>query len=546
MVAKPLTPVVLNTLGSRGLNTQAQSATLGPEWLTEANNVVYDLEGRMGPRKGIKQISKTVASSVKSLGEYVKSDRTREYYGGSGATIVKLDISTNPDDLATQSFSGSPQTITDSNWQWVNFNNEFWGVQLGHKVINYDGTNWYDMEDLGAYAAPGGVTTFDPSCAVGDFGRMWYGGITEDGGTLFYSDNLIGEKLTGGAAGVVDLKTVWGNDEIVGLATLEDKIIIFGKSNIVLYAGASNPATMTLVEIIRGVGLAGRDNIVYVEADLFFMSYEGLMSIKRLTQSDGKAPVETISITVRNDLTRILVDADLDTIKSCYYQKEGFVLTFMPGDNKAYCFDFSMGMAKVPRVTTWTFASDPLCGVSTLDGKLYMGLSDSVAEYNEYFDVSITDSTSTYATQGACETASGVWADSKCWSSTNTDYNWVFQSPWLDLGNPTFTKIIKKGLLTITGGEDSTSTITISKDYEEGSSYSKTFTLASDATKYLYGSSDSLYGSALYAPAATPREYNAPLARAGKVIRLKMTTEVNGNYSSLINTTLLTKQGKVR
>ena len=393
MVAKPLTPVVLNTLGSRGLNTQAQSATLGPEWLTEANNVVYDLEGRMGPRKGIKQISKTVASSVKSLGEYVKSDRTREYYGGSGATIVKLDISTNPDDLATQSFSGSPQTITDSNWQWVNFNNEFWGVQLGHKVINYDGTNWYDMEDLGAYAAPGGVTTFDPSCAVGAFGRLWYGGITEDGGTLFYSDNLIGEKLTGGAAGVVDLKTVWGNDEIVGLATLEDKIIIFGKSNIVLYAGASNPATMTLVEIIRGVGLAGRDNIVYVEADLFFMSYEGLMSIKRLTQSDGKAPVETISITVRNDLTRILVDADLDTIKSCYYQKEGFVLTFMPGDNKAYCFDFSMGMAKVPRVTTWTFASDPLCGVSTLDGKLYMGLSDSVAEYDEYFDVSIADST---------------------------------------------------------------------------------------------------------------------------------------------------------
>ena len=198
MPAKPVTPVILKGIGSKGLNTQTQSSTIGPEFLTEANNVVYDLEGRMGPRKGIKQITTAVASPVKSIGEFVKSDRTREYYAGSGATVVKLNFAATPNTLVTQTFSGSPQTITDSNWQWINFNNEFWGVQAGHKAINYDGTNWNDIDDLAAYVAPSGVTTFDPNCALGEFGRIFYGGITEAKGTLFYSDNLIGEKLNTG------------------------------------------------------------------------------------------------------------------------------------------------------------------------------------------------------------------------------------------------------------------------------------------------------------------------------------------------------------
>jgi len=546
MPAKPTTPIVLNGLGSRGLNTQGQTSTLGPEWLTEAENIVYDLEGRMGPRQGVKQISKTVASPVKSFGCYTKSDRTTECFGGSGSTIVKLDTTVTPNNLTTQSFSGTPQTITDSNWQWINFNTEFWGIQSGHKVINYDGTNWYDIDDLGAYAAPTGPTTFDPSCGLGEFGRMWYGGITEDPGTLYYSDNLIGEKLTGGAAGVLDLHTVWGNDEIVGLAALENKIVIFGKENIAIYKGAEDPSTMVLEELIRDKGLAGRDNIVYVGADIVFLSYEGLESFQRTTQTDGRSPLEGLTTTVRNALVRLLVDADVDNIKSCYYQKEGFVVTFMPDDDIAYCFDFALGKKEFPRITIWTFNDNPLCAFSTVDGKMYMGLSNSVAEYDGYYDVSISDVTGTYGNQSVCEAAGNTWRSPICWAYTNNQYNWSFQSPWLDLGKPVVAKIVKTGLMSISGGEDATSTIFISKDYEEDSIYSKTFTLTSDATTYLWGDQTSLYGIAKYAPAASPRQYRVPLARTGRVIRIKMTTEVKGKASTLITAVLLSKLGKIR
>ena len=552
MPAKNTTSISLAGLGARGLNTQAQSATLSLEFLTEANNVVYDLEGRMGPRKGVKQITTPVTTgAIKSIGEFVKADRTREYYAGTGAKIVKLNTATAPDTLVEQSFSGSPQTINDSNWQWVNFNNEFWGVQSGHKVINYDGTNWNDIDDLGAYAAPAGVTTFDPNCALGEFGRVFYGGITEAKGTIYYSDNLIGEKLNGGAAGALDLKTVWGNDEIIHLASLENKLVIFGKQNIVIYSGAINPATMVLEEIIRDVGLAGRDNVVYVGADLFFLSYEGLVSIRRVTQTDGRAPVEGLSTTVRNDLTRILTQATVENIKSIYYQKEGFILTLMPDNDKAYVFDFSVGKMEFPRITTWTFNLEPLSALYTFDGKLYFGTTDSLAEYDGYYDVTLTDSTASFGNEAACTAAGGTWDGSKCWTPTNTDYSWLFQTPWSDFGDQVFAKIIKSGLITVTGGQGAAATIQLYKDYEYGSAYSKTFNLTSDAVNYLYGAGPSsslasLFGKSTYAATAGPKEYKVPLARTGKTFRIKMTFEVKGNYSSLITSNLLAKKGKVR
>ena len=547
MPVKALTPIKLDGLGSRGLNTQGSASTLNPDFLTEANNVVFDFQGRIGPRKGVKAVSKALASPIKSIGEYIKSDRTTEYYAASGASIYKRDTSTTPETLTAQSFSGSPQTITDSNWQWVNFNNEFWGVQAGHKPINYDGTNWYDVEDLGAYAAPGGVTTFNPSCALGNFGRMWYGGITEDPGTLFYSDNLIGEKLTGGAAGSLDLRTVWGSDEIVGLGAIMDKLVIFGKNNIAIYNGASTPSSMALDELIQGVGLAGRDNIVYVSAELLFMSYEGLQSLGRIQAADGKAPLSDISIAVRNSLTYYLSTADLKTVKSVYYQEEGLVITFIPDNLLAYVSDFSNSpQLSIPRVTTWHFSDAPLCGVGTIDGNLIMGLAKNIALYDGYYDVSITDTTSTNGSSGACSTAGGTWDGSKCWSTTNNLYNYTWSTTWMDFNLPTTTKILKEVLFYYSGGRGCSTTLQTFVDYDSAKPLRKVFKLAADDDAALYGASTSLYGTAKFTKKIGPSEYKIPLARTGKVVKFKMITEVVGDFSSLVSATLLTKQGKTR
>ena len=545
MPAKITTPVLLYQLGIAGLNTQSQDSTLGPEYLTEADGIVFDLQSRISSRKGIKQVSKAITSSVKSIGGYIKSNRTREYYAGAGNAIYKIDTSTTPYTLTAQSFANTPQTISDGNWQWVNFNDELWGIQSGHQVINYTGSAWSDITDLGTYVGPSGVTTFDPSCALGDFGRMWYGGITEAPGVVYYSDNLIGEKLNTGAAGAIDLKTVWGNDEVVGLASLMNKLIIFGKQNIAVYEGASTPSSMVLDELIKGTGLAGRDNISYVSTDIIFLSYEGLISLGRLSQTDGKAPYQELSVPVRNDLTRILSSATIANIKSTYYPEEGLIIIFMPDEKKCYIFDLKLTKAP-PKVTTWAFTTAPLCGLGTIDGKLFMGTTTGIAEYSGYQDVVITDTTASNGSSGACSTAGGTWDGSKCWSSTASNYSYTFQTSWLDLNSPTISKIIKSGLFTITGGRGAASTVSVFKDFSIGSPYSKTFNLAASGTISLWGDVTSLYGEAKYGAAEGPNEYKIALGRTGKVIKLKMVTQVNGNYSSLNNTTLLTKQGKIR
>ena len=608
MPAKPITPIPLSGMGSSGLNTQAQDSTLGPEWLTEANGVVFDLQGRIASRKGIKMVSKAIASPVKSIGGYIKSNRTREYYAGAGTAIYKIDTSTTPYSLTAQSFTGTAQTISDSNWTWVNFNDELWGIQTGHKVINFNGSNWYDRDDIPVsvatanvngttsstttlvvdgnsgtivagmfvtgtgisgivtvaslsdqnnlvlssaqsltndvaitftetYAVPAGVTTFDPSCGLGDFGRIWYGGITEAPGVVYYSDSLIGAKLNGGAAGLVDLKTVWGNDEIVGLASVMDKLIIFGKQNIAIYNGASNPASMALDEVIKGIGLAGKDNIAYVGTDVMFLSYEGLMSLGRLQQTDGKAPLQDLSVTVRNDLVSLVSKATVANIKTSYYPEDGLLVIFMPDEKKCYTFDLKLSQ-QLPRVTTWAFTTAPLCGLGKIDGSFFIGLPTGVAEYTGYFDVTITSD------------GSGGW------TTTNNNYSYTFQTSWLDLNSPTFAKIIKSGLFAITGGRGSNATVSVYKDFELGSPYSKTFALVSGTVISLYteggdgsalvAGTRSLYDDATYGASAGPKDYKVSLGRTGKVIKLKMDTEVKGHYSSLTAATLLTKQGKIR
>jgi hypothetical protein len=301
---------------------------------------------------------------------------------------------------------------------------------------------------------------------------------------------------------------------------------------------------MVLEELIKGVGLAGRDNIVYMGADLLFLSYEGLQSLSRITQTDGKAPLTDMSIAVRNTLAFYLSTADLTTIKTVYHKKEGLVITFVPDSKLAYVFDFSSG--QLPKVTTWSFATAPLCGVSTIGGELVVGSATYVAKLEGFAEVDITDTTSTNANQSACEAVNGVWDGSKCWSSSNRLYNYTWSTAWLDLGEPAVTKILRTAYFSYTGGRGSATSLSLYVDHDSVNPLTKNFNLAPAEDYATYGAADSLYGVSKFTSKVGPVEYKIPLGRTGKVIKMKMVTEVVGDYSSLVSMTLLTKQGKIR
>ena len=314
MASKPIQPLVLDSIGIYGLNRQSSASSLPPQFLTTANNIMLDEKGRVTTREGIKQVTDNVHTGsldtdgnptantlkVKSLGEYRSITGATTLFAGAGANIYKINVANTPYTLDAQTFGGSATTKTDGNWQFTNFNNQFYAVQAGNKPINYDGTTWKDLEDVGSYAAPSGVTTFTPSCVLGDYGRIWTGNIGENKDVIYYSDTLIGHKFNGGASGSVDLKTVWSGDEVTALASFMGKLVIFGKNNIVIYNDPWDPAASTfqLDEVIEGVGCVARDSVQVIGDDIVFLSSSGVRSLAR-TMVQDKMPLTDLSLAVK-------------------------------------------------------------------------------------------------------------------------------------------------------------------------------------------------------------------------------------------------------
>ena len=571
MAAKPLQPLVLDSIGIYGLNRQSSAASLEPQWLTTANNVMLDEKGRVSTRKGIKQITNNVYTGnltngkpttntliVKSLGEYRSITGTTTIFAGAGANIYKMNTANTPYTLDVQSFAGGT-TKTDGNWQFTNFNNQFYGAQEGNKPVNYSGSAWLDLEDVASYAAPAGVTTFTPSCLLGEYGRLFTGNIGENRDVVYYSDLLIGHKFAGGSAGAIDLKGVWAGDEIVSLNSFMGKLVIFGKNNIVVYdnpwdvAVAVSSSTFRLNEVIEGVGCVARDSVQLIGDDIVFLSSSGVRSLSRTLVQD-KMPLTDLSLAIKDEIRTNIITGNMEGVKAQYDLSTGSYILGFPGKNIVYVFDFKAQTPDgVPRITTWNFDSkkNPRSFLST-DSFLYCGLGalnyeGRIATYDGYYDVQKDDVTAAYANQTVCVAAGHTWESgtSKCYQDIDNTYQSDFKTVWLDFEQPGISKFLKRFLGIWSGGKNSNVTLNWYRDYNVTPT-SANFSLdpTTGGVSSLWGVGK--YGAAKYAPAFQPAEYKVSLSKAAKVVRLEIIQTVSGFKASLQNITIWAKQGKIR
>jgi hypothetical protein len=564
MAAKPLQPLVLDSIGVYGLNRQSSAASLPPQWLTTANNIMLDEKGRVSTRKGIKQVTNNITDSatantliVKSLGEYRSTTGVKTVFAGAGANVYKMDTATNPYTLTAQSFAGGT-TKTDGNWQFTNFNNQFYGVQASNQPINYSGSAWLDLEDVASYAKPAGVTTFTPSCVLGEYGRLFTGNIGENRDVVYYSDLLIGHKFAGGSAGAIDLKGVWAGDEIVSLNSFMGKLVIFGKNNIVVYdnpwdVALTSNSTFRLNEVIEGVGCVARDSVQLIGDDIVFLSSSGVRSLSRTIVQD-KMPLTDLSLAIKDEIRTNIITGNMEGVKGQYDLSTGSYILGFPGKNIVYVFDFKAQTPDgVPRITTWNFDSkkNPRSFLST-DTFLYCGLGainyeGRIATYDGYYDVDKLDVTTSYANQTVCEAAGHTWESgtSKCFQDVDNTYQSDFKTTWLDFEQPGITKFLKRFLGIWSGGKNMNITLNWFRDYNINPT-SANFTLdpTTGGVNSLWGIGK--YASAKYAPAFQPTEYKVSMSKAAKVVRLQVIQTVSGFKASLQNMTIWAKQGKIR
>ena len=497
-MAQQLQNITVAAPGFAGLNTQDSPIGIDPSFASVADNCVIDKLGRIGARKGWEEVS-TNGSSV--LGTSRGIETVYEFIDNSGDKRI---ISAGNNKLFTGTTTLTDATPTGytptaNNWKAVTLNNHVYLFQRDHEyVLGTDHGGSFVLEEHSAHSHATG-TAPEANEVLAAYGRLWAADITGNKHTVYWSDLLNGHHWTGGTSGSLDVTTVWptGFDEITALAAHNGFLIIFGKKSILVYSGASSPASMTLTDTVEGVGCIARDSVQHTGTDILFLSETGVRSFGRTIQ-EKSMPMRDISKNVRTDLLN-LVSLQTNPIKSLYSSEEAFYLLTLPDSNTVYCFDMRTALPDgSQRATTWS-GMYPLSFAVLEGGEIYIGISSGIVEYKGYMD-------------GAVK------------------YEMRYFSNPMDFGNTSNLKFLKKFNMTIIGGQNTPTTLNWGYDYT--ANYTK--------QAFTFGSSNiGEYGVSEY---NTTAEYTSSIlintpkvntSGSGEVVTIGIEAEVNGAAFSI-------------
>jgi hypothetical protein len=326
-----------------------------------------------------------------------------------------------------------------------------------------------------------------------------------------FSDLQAGHVWTTGTAGTLDVSEVWpaGADEITALGAFNNFLVIFGKRQILIYSGATDPTTMQLNDTIVGYGCIARDSVANTGTDLLFLSDSGVRSLLRTVQEKSN-PLREASKNVRDDLMTYLNSETLSNIKAVYSGIEAFYLLNLPFAGITYCFDTRQALQDgSARVTQWNNIN-PTAMFSARDRTLYLGKTDYLAEYTGYND--------------------------------NTDtYRFEYYTTYVDLGSPTVTSILKRIQVTCVGGAGLD--LVIKWDFDYLSAYRSETKVIEDQTIAEYGLGE--YGISQYSSGIVLDILSANASGSGKVVQLGFEAEIDGQQLSIQKVDILAKQGKI-
>ena len=479
----------------------------------------------------------------------IGTGRVVEVITGTTGTII--EIKTNPT-LATitvdstTGYATSGKIIIDD--EVISYTGKssttFTGCTRGE--VSTTATYHLDNTLVAPSTKPQTVTTFDPSCGMGFYGRLWCGGVTESKDVMYWSNLLDGDDWNGGDAGVLDLSKIWATDEIVAIAPFYGQLIIFGTNNIAIYNSPTAVGNLALDEVISGIGCVSRDSVQAIGDDLVFLSSTGLRSLARTTEKD-KLPLMDLTLNIKDTVIRNIGNST--NVKSVYVENEGVYIMSFVDKNINYIFDFKHTTPQsTPRITTWTFDNDRE-PASMINTELYSGLlvgqkDGSIAGYEGYFDTDL------------------AWVSSAA-SYTNAAITADVSSVWITMGETFTASILKKIILVIEGGSGAVLGLRWYKDFSINSSSTTQISLTpiTTGTISLWGASSSLYGTtavththnaavhpanSTYTPVFGLEEYQTPLTGSAKNLKLNMSIVSNGFNTSIQDLSLISLQGKIR
>jgi hypothetical protein len=513
-MSKPLQSYSLSAPGFYGLNTEDSPLDLGAGFALVATNCILDQYGRIGARKGYTRVNSSSgnlgANDVGVIHELVQNDGTLTVLFAGNNKLFKLGTANAVTEL-TYGGGGTAPTITASNWQTASLNGIAYFFQTGHDPLIYDPavsiTTFRRVSEKSGYAG----TVPLANIAISAFGRLWVANTSSDKVTVTFSDLIAGHVWSGGTSGSLDVSRVWPNgaDEVMGLAAHNDFLFIFGKRQILVYSGASTPASLVLADTIGSIGCIARDTIQSVGSDVIFLSDSGVRSLMRTIQ-EKSAPLRDLSKNVRFDLNSSLAGETLANLKSVYSEKEAFYLLVLPATFQVYCFDTKQSLQDgASRVTKWDSIA-PTSLRSLRNGDLLIGKNGFIGKYGGYID-------------------------------DTTTYRFAYYTNNADLGNPNQISVLKTISAIVIGGSNQFLTINWGFDYS--GAYQAQNIYIPTQVSYEYGVAE--YGIAEYTSGIPIKTLRANASGAGKIVQTGYETTINGTQLSLQKIEIQAKDGKM-
>lgn len=484
---KQLQSIAIQAPGFFGLNTQDSPTSLSEQFALVADNCVIDQFGRIGARKGWAYLTDTNADDIVHISEFINANGTTEVISASATNIYKG--TTTLTDITPAGY-----TVSDGLFDSANLNGVLYLFREGEDPIYYDGTTCDEVSANADYSG----TVPQGDIVQSGFGRLWVAKTSTDNTTVYWSDLLTGFKWDTGSSGSIDVSKVWPNgaDEITALKVHNNFLIIFGKTQILVYSGAEDPATMQLSDTVVGIGCIARDSVQVTGKDVIFLSDDGLQSLGRTIQ-EKSAPFRDLSKNVRTEMMSLVL-SETGNIISVYSPEEAFYLLHLPENGITYCFDMRSPLEDgSARATRWnTITPQALCRLR--DGTLLLGKGEGIADYEGF-----SDNGSTYI------------------MSYFTNY--------IDFGAPSNLKLLKNLKITIIGGSDTQATLNWGYDYSFGYR-KKTFTLAEQIIAE-YNIAE--YNIGEFNAGVLVNRPSVQASGGGQVVQLGIESEINGSAVSI-------------
>lgn len=513
-MSQQLQTVSVAAPGFFGLNTQDSPLDLASGFALVATNCVIDQYGRIGSRKGWSRVNSSSgnlgANNVGVIHELVQPDGTLTILFAGNNKLFYLNGSNAVTEL-TYGGGGTAPTITASNWSCASLSGITYFFQTGHDPLIFDpavSTSTYRR-----VSEKTGYTGTVPSgnIVLAAFGRLWVANTATVKNTVYFSDLLAGHVWSTGTSGSLNVDRVWpqGADEVQGIAAHNGFLIIFGKRQILVYANATTPSTMTLADTVGGIGCIARDSIQSTGKDVLFLSNSGVRSFAR-TIIEKSAPLGDLSKNVRSDLMQIVAGETLANIKSVYSESEAFYLLTLPSVEEVYCFDTRTQLQDGAfRVTKWD-SIEPTALLSRRNGDLLIGKNGYIGKYGTYQDYT-------------------------------SNYRMLYYTNHADLGNQNVTSLLKRLKVVVIGG--SNQFVTMKWGFDFITNYQSANALIPTQGISEYGIGE--YGIAEYSEGIALQTLSVQATGSGKIVQTGYESNINGSPLSIQRIEIQSKDGKI-